>query len=59
MFYSSVATQVASHVSGLLYGRTAVFVHATSYGILHFRLENIMIRIYCFPLLLRWWWLVK
>ena len=51
MFYSSVATQVASNVSGLLYGRrrTAVFVHATSYGIPQFRLENVNSRISRFP----------
>jgi len=50
MFYSSVATQVASHVPGLLYGRrTAVFVKATSYDILHFGFENIWNKIFCFP----------
>ena len=51
MFCSFVVTQVASLVSGLLYDRksTAVFVHATSYGIRYFRSENTRSGIFCFP----------
>jgi hypothetical protein len=50
MFSSYVATEVTSHVSGLLYDRrTAVVVHATSYGLPHFKLENTRCRIIRFP----------
>jgi hypothetical protein len=50
LFCSFVVTQVASHVSGHLYDRrTAVVVHATSYGLPHFRLENTKNRIFRFP----------
>jgi hypothetical protein len=50
MFYSFVATQVTSHVTGLLYDRwTAVVVHATSYYLPHIRLGNTMSMIFRFP----------
>jgi hypothetical protein len=51
MFCSFVATQVASHVSGLLYDRrrTDVVVHATSCGIPRFRLEDTRSRFFRFP----------
>jgi len=50
MFYSVVATQVVSHVSGFSYDRrwTAAFFHVTSYGIPHFTLENTSSRIFPF-----------
>jgi hypothetical protein len=50
MFYSVVATQLASHVSGILYGwrRIAGFVHATLYSIPYFRLQNTRMQAYAF-----------